>query len=617
MTVSSETLRSISTPEQLKTRLGALDFIDGVPSPGTVELVYDHLDYVHALNVFLNGFAGASTVALRKGLAEAGADDNQVLTFSELMDSASLFLTANADTAYFLSMVDLRLGPMVVETPPQSLGMFDDRWWQWIVDFGLPGPDRGEGGRYLLLPPGYDGPLPDSGYHVGHSRTTRAFLLGRAFINENPGMDPAPTVELIKRTTKIYPYVQGGFGTSVATLLEGDVPPGTAAGIPETVFVEASGKAFNTIPPNDLGFYELLNELVQEEPAGSTDIELMGQLASIGIVKGKPFAPDERMRRILEEAAAVGSATSRALVFDPRVGRVRVLRRLGVGQHAVGRRLRLRDPAAAGHRGGDQAVSSDRGTGAGRPNLVVVRLHRVLTRAVHAADRNRVAVRHRQQGRRREPPRRRQDLPGDPAARHSGGTVLVAHRLRQRDPLDAADTAALPPRREPVLPDPGGDRERRRLHDRHVQPGATRRQLGGQLDPDRPWQGLVRAPAPLQPTRPVLRQELAAERDRSREDKPMIKVPTNGRGHGHPYVFVQLRKAQPYIRRTRPRAHIPVPVLRVPEADGQRVQRASATSERARDDRRPIDDVDVSREREAAGHVSLLRQRGGHVSLLP
>jgi len=61
-----------------------LDFIDGVPSPATVELVYDHLDYVHALNVFLNGFAGASTVALRKGLAKAGADDNQVLIFSEL-----------------------------------------------------------------------------------------------------------------------------------------------------------------------------------------------------------------------------------------------------------------------------------------------------------------------------------------------------------------------------------------------------------------------------------------------------------------------------------------------------------------------------------------------------
>ena len=91
MTVSSETLRSISTPDQLQTRLGTLGFVNGFPSSETSELVYDHLDYVHALNVFLNRYAGASTVALRKGLEEAGAGDNQVLIFSELMDSASLF----------------------------------------------------------------------------------------------------------------------------------------------------------------------------------------------------------------------------------------------------------------------------------------------------------------------------------------------------------------------------------------------------------------------------------------------------------------------------------------------------------------------------------------------
>jgi hypothetical protein len=182
--------------------------------------VYDHLDFVHALNVFLNGFAGASTYAQRKGFQEAGAKDNEILMFSKLMDSESLFLTANADTVYCIGIVDLTSGPMVVETPPHSLGIFDDMW-RWIIDFGLPGPDRGEGGEFLIVGPGYDGPLPDSGYHVGHSRTTKAFMLGRAFINENPAMDPAPTVETIKRTTKIYPYARGGFGTSIATLLEG------------------------------------------------------------------------------------------------------------------------------------------------------------------------------------------------------------------------------------------------------------------------------------------------------------------------------------------------------------------------------------------------------------
>ena len=96
---------------------------------------------------------------------------------------------------------------MVVETPPQALGVIDDMWWGWIIDFGLSGPDRGEGGRFLLVPPGYDGPLPDSGYHVGHSRTSRALLLGRSFLANN---DPAPTVATIKSTMKVYPYAQGG-----------------------------------------------------------------------------------------------------------------------------------------------------------------------------------------------------------------------------------------------------------------------------------------------------------------------------------------------------------------------------------------------------------------------
>jgi len=319
VTVSGETLRSISAPDQLDSRLGKLDFVDGVPSPGTSELVYDQLDFAHGLNAYLNGFPGASTWALRKGFHEAGVQDNEILIFSELMDSQSLFLTANADTVYFVGVVDLTSGPMVVETPPQALALFDDMWFQWIVDFGLPGPDRGEGGRFLLIPPGYEGSLPDSGYHVGHSRTTKAMLLGRSFINENPGQDPAPTVEVIKSTLKIYPYAQGGFGTSIGTLLEGEVRPDPAADTPETKFVEGSGLAFNTIPPSDFGFFELLNEAVQDEPAGSnTNIELMGDLAAIGIVKGKPFKPDKRMRGILEDAAAVGNATSRALVFDAR-----------------------------------------------------------------------------------------------------------------------------------------------------------------------------------------------------------------------------------------------------------------------------------------------------------
>jgi hypothetical protein len=252
---------------------------------------------------------------MRQGLISVGAQDNSILIYSELMDAKSLFLTANADTVYFWGFINLSKGPMVVETPPMALGTFDDMWFHWIIDFGLPGPDRGAGGKFLLVPPGYQGDLPDSGFHMAHSRTNRVLLLGRSFMEHS---DPQPTVELIKKTLKLYPYTPGAYGTSIATLLEGKVRPGAPTQPPETTFVEASGKAFNTIPASDYGFFEQLNALVQEEPAGAMDAEIMGQLAAIGIVKGKPFAPDPRMRTILEEAATVGNVTSRALMFDAR-----------------------------------------------------------------------------------------------------------------------------------------------------------------------------------------------------------------------------------------------------------------------------------------------------------
>ena len=88
--------------------------------------------------------------------------------------------------------------------------------------------------------------------------------------------------------------------------------------MPETRFVEATGKSFNTVYPNDFGFWELVDELVQQEPPGASDPEILGLLASVGIVHGKPFEPDERMRKILEEAVVVGNATARTVTFAAR-----------------------------------------------------------------------------------------------------------------------------------------------------------------------------------------------------------------------------------------------------------------------------------------------------------
>jgi hypothetical protein len=84
---------------------------------------------------------------------------------------------------------------MVVEVAPGELGTMDDYWFRWIIDIGTPGPDRGEGGKYLVLPPGYDGPVPEGGFFIARSRTTRLLWFGRSFM-ENKS-DPKPVAELI------------------------------------------------------------------------------------------------------------------------------------------------------------------------------------------------------------------------------------------------------------------------------------------------------------------------------------------------------------------------------------------------------------------------------------
>jgi len=306
---------ALVTPNKVESRIGTLEFKDGAPSVETVQKVYDTLDFTRALDAFLNSYGGASAYAIRQGFLGIGAEDNSIVIFSELMDAKSLFLTANADTVYYLAVVDLTKGPMVVEQPPKGLGTVNDMWFGWIIDIGFPGPDRGEGGRYLLLPPGYDGTVPEGGFYVARSKTTRVLYAARAFLTDN---DPKPTAELIKKTMKIYPYTPGGVGTSIATALEGKVRLEVNPPVPATKFVEASGKSFNTIPPSDYSFFETINANIQQEPADSYNPELAGQLAAIGIVKGKQFNPDARMKKILTDAAAVGNAAGRVLNWRPK-----------------------------------------------------------------------------------------------------------------------------------------------------------------------------------------------------------------------------------------------------------------------------------------------------------
>jgi hypothetical protein len=313
--VSTQTMQSISTPDKIQTRLGSLTFKDGMPDAATQRLLYDESDYLNGVDAFINAYAPVSQWAIRSGFKDAGINDNDVIVFSGLMDSNSLFLTANADTYYFWTYVDLSKGPVIVETPPNTLGVIDDMWWRWVTDFGAPGPDRGTGGRYLIVPPDYKGTLPEGGYFICHSRTLQVGVLGRAFLENN---SPKPADDNVKQHLKIYPYTAGGWGSSIGAFLNGK---STLAALPqphELKFIEGSGKAMNTIPPADYSFFEMLNDAVQAQPASALDPEIAGHFAAIGIVKDKPFSPDDRMKKILLQSAAVGNAISRTISFDPR-----------------------------------------------------------------------------------------------------------------------------------------------------------------------------------------------------------------------------------------------------------------------------------------------------------
>ncbi|HTE31469.1 MAG TPA: DUF1254 domain-containing protein [Chryseolinea sp.] len=308
--------KTYSTPDKVQTaRFGTLNFKDGAPDAATTQKLYDELDYIHAVNAFMEGYPLVNQLALRKGFIKNGINDNEVIVTPNLMSSKSLFLTANADTYYFWSYLDLTKGPLVVETPPGALGIFDDMTWKWMGDFGLPGPDRGEGGRYIILPPDYKGAVPEGGFFVYQSNTLQASFIGRCFLQNN---DPKPVDEMVKKTLKIYPYVPGGLGSSIGNFLNGKGALGQISTPASPKFVDGTGKVMSTIPPADYAYFELLNEVIQTQPAGAIDAEIAGQCAAIGIVKGKPFNPDARMKKILTEAVTVANATARAVTFNAR-----------------------------------------------------------------------------------------------------------------------------------------------------------------------------------------------------------------------------------------------------------------------------------------------------------
>ena len=278
------------------TRIGALSFEHGFPTEETARKLFDEMDYQRAVQAFLWAYPAVSFESIRVATKrDLGADLNDMVIADNYADPRGVWLTANDTTIYAYANVDLaKSGPVVVEIPPGAIvGMIDDFWQRSITDLGLPGPDGAKGGKFLLLPPGYEGDASQTDYHVLQGTMNNYSVMVRGIV-QNGDKDAA--VANVKRV-KVYPLSE-----------RTDPRPNK--------FVSMSGKVMDTTPAKGMDYWERLSAFVNNNPVHPRDLFYMGMLKPLGLEKGKEFKPDPRQRGILDEAARMGDAMGRVMLFE-------------------------------------------------------------------------------------------------------------------------------------------------------------------------------------------------------------------------------------------------------------------------------------------------------------
>ncbi len=279
--------------------MGEFEFVAGYPTAEASEALYDEMDYQRAVQAYIWATPMLNSMAMRAAFAEFGVTehDRKFMAFEYSLLPQHIWMTANSTTPYFWTLMDLReSGPMVVEIPPQDvLGGLYGFWMRALVDFGLTGPDRGEGGRYLVLPPGYEGAVPD-GFFVVESVSNIVWCYGRANGAQFKG---APSLELFDKLN-MYP------------LSEADDPPAPAG------VVAVGEEPIDTDWPKGYEAWTLIHEGMQLDNVRPQDKLIYDFLRGLGIEHGQPFEPDARQRRILERAADTGHKMVMNLAFNNR-----------------------------------------------------------------------------------------------------------------------------------------------------------------------------------------------------------------------------------------------------------------------------------------------------------
>jgi hypothetical protein len=302
-TVTSTTPSSsqhLPTNGIVESRLGKIELKNGYPTEATAKQIYDNIDLQRACQGYLWALP---LMAMEQWQAEQrnkfGAGNLDYVDYLTFKDKLGL-LTANATTPYLRAFPNMKeTGPLVVEIPPgATAGGVLDFWQRPLTDTGQTGPDKGAGGKYLVLGPADPDVKPD-GYIVVRSPTVNIWV-GQRVLDPDPAKAKATMAAM-----RIYPYSQR------------DNPPPCR-------HVSPNGRKWSGEQPRGLAYWEGLSKIINEEAVLERDRMMLGMLQPLGIEKGKPFNPDERQKKILIEAAQVGEVMARTIGFDKRFAGVKV-----------------------------------------------------------------------------------------------------------------------------------------------------------------------------------------------------------------------------------------------------------------------------------------------------
>lgn len=259
-----------------------------IPDTAETERLKDQFFYQRAIEAYMFTLPALSVIGMRDGSEEQfGKGYNVLPIWKDRMNAKTWVPTPNCDVIYSMSYLDLKeTGPLVVYAPPNVIGMFTDFFQRTITDVGAIGPDRSRGGLYLLLPPDHEGHIP-SGYFSFKSPTYNVFLFFRTVLEQ--GEDGPDTTKAVATAmkTRVYPLAL------------------TEQERKEMIFPNASNIRVNMMYPTDYTYWEKLKKFIDYEAEESISPEVRGILASIGIVKNKPFEPNEQQKSALKKAVEV------------------------------------------------------------------------------------------------------------------------------------------------------------------------------------------------------------------------------------------------------------------------------------------------------------------------